>query len=776
MCTYDQPKEYGHRPVSVTFNIMVTSEGASQTCDDETNTSSRIAWHKVNSQHINQYQNRVRRLLQNRAVCNMSNGCMDMNCQDKNHVQCIETACTDLIKICLQAGDAVFPKCQKRNPLSPKWNTQVKPYRDDSLFWGALWTECGKPSTGVVHDIYKKTKRAYHYAIRNHKKQVCDLRNVKMAEAICNQSQRNLWSELRKVRGKHKLCPPNVDGYITSDDICSVFLEKYKHLYNSVPSDSLEDCIADIESSVANSDSKNFVVDVQTIQQCINQLKSQKYDGDRGLWSDHLIWAPPEFIDHLCCMFTDMIIHGYTPSPLLLSTVIPLIKDKSQDICPSANFRGIALCCSISKLFDLYILRKYADKFTTSDLQFAYKAGHSTTMCTSVLKEVVSYYRSNGSEVYCALLDASKAFDRVRFDRMVDLLKSRDVPSPIIRILLDIFMHQRLRVSWKGTVSEEFMCVNGVRQGGVASPILFAVYFDQLLQYLSKCGAGCHMGHFFVGAVAYADDITILAPTVKGLQIMLATCENFAKEYSVIFNEKKSICIHFNLRNCSTSVPEVFLNDNILMWSNKVTHLGNVITSDLKDAEDIKVKVSDFIHRVNSIVVNFRSASCLVKTKLFDTQCFFYGSQQWCLYDVKNIEYFHVQWRKAVRRLWGLPWHARSAVLHQLLNKQPFIDQLCHRFLKMVNGIRNGSNETVKFIVTMSSDFKGPVQRNLKYCCDHWTCNESELNRHRDSPSQISRDQANLIKELVCAKEGDMDIAGFTSTDISDLIYLISTC
>ena len=37
---------------------------------------------------------------------------------------------------------------------------------------------------------------------------------------------------------------------------------------------------------------------------------------------------------------------------------------------------------------------------------------------------------------------------------------------------------------------------SGVRQAGVLSPYLFAVYVDDVLQRLKKCGLGCHINHF----------------------------------------------------------------------------------------------------------------------------------------------------------------------------------------------------------------------------------------------------------------------------------------
>ena len=55
----------------------------------------------------------------------------------------------------------------------------------------------------------------------------------------------------------------------------------------------------------------------------------------------------------------------------------------------------------------------------------------------------------------------------------------------------------------------QFSVINGVKQGGVLSPILFAVYTDSLLERWFV-RVGCHMGSRFVGALPYADDITLL--------------------------------------------------------------------------------------------------------------------------------------------------------------------------------------------------------------------------------------------------------------------------
>ena len=71
----------------------------------------------------------------------------------------------------------------------------------------------------------------------------------------------------------------------------------------------------------------------------------------------------------------------------------------------------------------------------------------------------------------------------------------------------------------------------------------FNINLDKLLGKLAEEGVGCYIGNIFVGAIAYADHIELLAPTA--MRLMLCICDHYALEYSILFNAKKSKCISF---------------------------------------------------------------------------------------------------------------------------------------------------------------------------------------------------------------------------------------
>ena len=157
-----------------------------------------------------------------------------------------------------------------------------------------------------------------------------------------------------------------------------------------------------------------------------------------------------------------------------------------------------------------------------------------------MVTEVINYYRHNGSSVYMCMLDASKAFDRVNSLTLFKTLYSRGMCPIYLRLLMKIYEEQNMRIRWNNTVTDYFTINNGVKQGGVLSPILFSLCLDQLISRLRHIGMGCHMNGLFTGVFIYADDITLLAPSRASLAVMLEQCESFSRTHDILFNASKT--------------------------------------------------------------------------------------------------------------------------------------------------------------------------------------------------------------------------------------------
>ena len=301
---------------------------------------------------------------------------------------------------------------------------------------------------------------------------------------------------------------------------------------------------------------------------------------------------------------------------------------------------------------------------------------HSTSMCTFAVNETINHYIQGGSDVYCTLLDASPALDRVQYVMLFHSLIEKGICPVVCRFLVFLYTSQCIHVKWCNTLSDPCSILNGVKQGGVMSPILFSVYIDGLLVRLHDQGVGCRVEDVFLGAFAYADDLILLAPTLYATKSMLRVCEKFANEFSVTFNASKSKLIIRckNISNCNFTLLLSFMNGNIeVVQSEK--HLGNII-GNVNQANIVQNIVNELKTKTNMVKFKFKNLPPHVMYSLFKTHCMaLYGSQLFDLSNFRAISCLFVAWRKAIRYILGLPSRTHSRLLHLICHDHPIEHQ-----------------------------------------------------------------------------------------------------
>ena len=247
-------------------------------------------------------------------------------------------------------------------------------------------------------------------------------------------------------------------------------------------------------------------------------------------------------------------------------------------------------------------------------------------------------------------------------------------------LLLHMYINQSLFVRWVDVCSEPFTVSNGVKQGGVLSPVLFCLYMDELLTRLVNSGVGCRIGHWFVGPFGYADDSSLLAPSCNGIRRMLQICTEFAAEYSLKFNSKKTVLLVYNASKQSNI--QLYMDNSLLVQSDQASHLGCTIGSNIAagNKSNVDKAINDLVYRTNILMSRFGHCTTSVRLSLFDAFCTsYYGSPLWKL-SVQDIDPFCVTWRKCMRRILKLDCRMRSKYIPIVIDKPNIRTQLLCRF------------------------------------------------------------------------------------------------
>ena len=180
-----------------------------------------------------------------------------------------------------------------------------------------------------------------------------------------------------------------------------------------------------------------------------------------------------------------------------------------------------------------------------------------------------------------------------------------------------------------------------MREGAAASPVLWAVYANGIIVKLRKSKLGCYVAGCWVGAVMYADDLALMAPTRVVLAAMLELVVGYGASLNLTFSSSqdpkkcKSFCLYFTGRTTARRVvypAPLVLNGVRLPWREKAVHLGHTLHQDLGMDADVKEKRARFIARSVEVRSQFAFAAPPQILKAVQIlACDAYGSMLWRL-------------------------------------------------------------------------------------------------------------------------------------------------
>jgi hypothetical protein len=565
----------------------------------------------------------------------------------------VNILCSDIVKILQSAEEDSASSVRTRRKIITGWNDLVKKSYKQYKSAFNMWKL--NQNNGQLRQDVLRSKSAFKFNLRKCNRNKKQLQADKLAEVCYEKNFNSFWKNVNcAVKSKKTTLANTLEGITGVKEIALFWKNYFKSLFDS------KRTASDLINPV--NDFTDFSID-EIITVC-NNLKKGKSKGPDNLCAEHIIYAHENIQNLLLLLMNNIVKTSVLPEFIVKVSIVPIIKKKGLDATKMKNYRPIALATTLSKILERLLLSRVSKQLETCDNQFGYKKKIGTEMAIFSLKQIISYYINNDTPVYVTYLDASQAFNKVDHRLLIVKLIDRGFPNYFVNLLINWFDSQRFLVTWGNTKSQDFSVRQGVRQGGILSAYLYALYMDNLSVILNNTEIGARIAGKVTNHIMYADDICLLTTTLSAMHKLIKLCNSYAISHNLEFNSSKTELQCFTPKSMSAVKDDVYVNFNgaKVQHNCHVKYLGYTIASKVKygrvvldDDIEIKLRIGELYMRANMIKCYFSRCSFDVKCKLFQT----YLSSIYCCStwncDIGKTHPVKVAHNNALRIVFNLP-------------------------------------------------------------------------------------------------------------------------
>ena len=324
----------------------------------------------------------------------------------------------------------------------------------------------------------------------------------------------------------------------------------------------------------------------------LSEMKEGKAVGVDEIPVEMLKSLGEKALKEVCDICQNMYEEGKWPDDFTKTVLIPLPKKNNAVKC--SDFRTISLICHASKIM-LRVLTKRIEAKTKLLLgrnQFGFRKGCGTRDAIGVMRTLCERSMEYGNDVYICFVDFEKAFDRVNWVKMFEILRNLHIDWKDIRLLRDLYMRQEAVVRIADGESNPGTIGQGVRQGCPISPLLFSIYAEvMMLEALEEIEEeGIVVGGQRVCDIRFADDQGMVSGTEGGLQKMMDNLNNTAKKYNMKINvqKTKTMVVRWN----GEGVVNIKIDGKRIEQVSSFKYLGSVISEDGRCLLDVKTRIA----------------------------------------------------------------------------------------------------------------------------------------------------------------------------------------
>lgn len=296
----------------------------------------------------------------------------------------------------------------------------------------------------------------------------------------------------------------------------------------------------DVESLAGANHNAVCDADITTeeIKSALKTIKKDKSQGLDGIYPYLLKEAPPHFVPTLRHVFNQILHDGRFPLDWKTDRRTPI--HKSGNRAMPDRYRLLAIHSAFRKIFCTILEQRLQGVIELDDAQNGFRRHRRGTDNILVLQSMLKETSRKQRGAHVLVVDFSKAFDTCHIPTMLQKLANRGIGGAVLRVIADMYTNAQARLFINGVLGKSFPVTNGVAQGCALSPLLFAIYLDDLLKEFRKSGLGVPLGALRANALSFADDLLLLSPDAATTRRYIDILQQWCKECHLSVNVAKS--------------------------------------------------------------------------------------------------------------------------------------------------------------------------------------------------------------------------------------------
>ncbi|KAL1448382.1 hypothetical protein WDU94_001910 [Cyamophila willieti] len=397
---------------------------------------------------------------------------------------------------------------------------------------------------------------------------------------------------------------------------------------------------------------------ISEIEGCVQKLKNNKAAGFDLIINE--LYKHLDHTEYLMVLFNNILDYETLPPDWGETTIFCM--HKKGDVENPANYRGIALINTLTKLFTQLLHNRiydWAEKTKTiPEEQAGFRKGRGCIDQIFILNCLIQIQlRLPRQKLYACFIDFKICFDGLSHDIIWQKLFHLGVAGKLIRILRNLYSNVYCRIRLENDDYTERVKVNrGLLQGDSASPLLFVLVVADLVSFMRNKGfSGVQISNTAdVFLLMYADDLVLVGHSKIDLQKKINAMQQYCELNDLEVNIDKSKVVVFRRGGKLSHHDQFYYGTNRLDIVKTYTYLGVVFSSSgcfRLHMEHALSKAKIALANTRQIMVDSRMEAWESRMRLFETivkVTLLYAGEVWALRYTDEMERCQVQFLKSI--------------------------------------------------------------------------------------------------------------------------------